>query len=60
VPIGGDGGFVRISALAAVIGGARDDTTRVVITAPAADVAIAIDEAPALGTVTATAVHVGA
>jgi phage-related baseplate assembly protein len=60
VPIGGDGGFVRVSALAAVIGGARSDTTRVVITVPAADVAIAIDEAPALGAVTATAVHVGA
>lgn len=58
VPIGGDGGYVRVSALAAVIGAARSDTTRVVVTVPAADVVIATAEAPVLGTVTPTT-HVG-
>lgn len=59
VPIGGDGGFVRVSALAAVIGSARADTTRVVVTVPASDVIIATDHAPVSGAVTVTATHVG-
>lgn len=59
VPIGGDGGFVRVSALEAVIGATREDTTRIVITVPASDVAITASQAPTLGTVTPTAIHVG-
>lgn len=59
VPIGGDGGTLRVSALAAVIGAVRSDTTRVVITLPAGDVVITTAQAPVLDTVTATAIHVG-
>ena len=58
VPIGGDGGFVRVSALAAVIGSVRPDTTRVVITVPASDVIVASDHAPVTGAITPTT-HVG-
>lgn len=59
VPIGGDGGYVRKSALEAVIGSVRADTTRVAVTVPAADVVITTAQAPVAGTVTATAIHVG-
>ena len=46
VPIGGDGGYVRVSALEAVIGAVRSDTTRIVVTVPAADVVITTAQAP--------------
>lgn len=51
-------GKVYVSALESVIGGALgDETIKVVVTAPAADVDVDIDEAPVLGTVTVTAIH---
>lgn len=59
VPIGGDGGYVRQSAIEAVIGSVRDDVTRVVVTVPSGDLALLLANAPVLGTVTATAIHVG-
>lgn len=59
VPIGGDGGFVRVSALAAVIGSVRPDTTRVVITVPASDVIVASDHAPVCAVPTVINTHVG-
>lgn len=59
VPIGGDGGYVRVSALEAVIGAVRSDTTRIVVTVPAADVVITTAQAPVLDAATASAIHVG-
>lgn len=59
VPIGGDGGFVRVSAIAAVIGAVRPDTTRVAVTLPAADVPITASQAPVAGVTTVIAIHVG-
>lgn len=59
VPIGGDGGFVRLSALEAVVGSVRPDTTRVTLTLPGGDTALLVASAPVAGTVTATAIHIG-
>jgi len=62
VPIGGyvispATGTIYVSALESVIGGAVEGVIDVSVTAPAADVAVALDEAPVAGTITATSVH---
>jgi phage-related baseplate assembly protein len=62
-PIGGieippDSGKVYVSAIETVIGAVRlADVVKIEVTAPAADVGLATGEAPALGTVTCTAIH---
>lgn len=66
-PIGGveiapTAGRVYVSAIEAAIGATRIadvplGVLKLVVTAPAADVAIDVDEAPALGSVTCTAIH---
>jgi hypothetical protein len=61
-PIGGHviGGVgkIYVTAIETTIGAAlEDDLVRVVVTVPAADVTIAINEAPVLGAITVTAIH---
>lgn len=65
IPIGGLNtaggyGFVYFTALESVIGGANPTapTVRVLLTVPAADVTIAVSEAPVLGAVVATVTQV--
>jgi hypothetical protein len=59
-PIGGDvisgggGGKVYTTAIEATIGGTRPEIFRVILTAPAADVAITPNQIPTIGTVTLT------
>lgn len=64
-PIGGeiippDSGRVYVDAIRGAIAAALPDNAviRLTVTLPAADVDLDIDEAPVLGTVTATAVHI--
>lgn len=65
IPIGGlntagGSGFVYFTAIEAVIGGANTTahTVKVTVTVPAADVAIAVSEAPVLGPISATVTQV--
>lgn len=62
VPIGGyiispASGRIYVSALESVIGSAVEGVIEVVVTAPAADIAVDVDEATVAGTITATATH---
>ncbi len=63
MPIGGDvitppDGKIYQSAIAAVIGSVRPDTVRVSVTLPAADLLLLVANAPVLGVVTCTGIHV--
>lgn len=58
IRIGGHQGYVYVSAIKAAIARSLDEPPiRIEITVPAADVVIAANEAPAIGLVTATAIH---
>jgi uncharacterized phage protein gp47/JayE len=55
--IGADPGKVFADAIRTTIGSARPEIFHVVVTAPAADVVLALNQVPVLGTVTATAIN---
>lgn len=55
--IGADPGKVFQDAIKTAIGSTRPEIFHVVVTAPAADVVLALNQVPVLGTVTATAIN---
>lgn len=55
--IGSDPGKVFVDAIRTAIGATRPEIFHVVVTAPAGDTALSINQVPVLGTVTATAIH---